>query len=215
MKRFVSRQEESPRMFKNNFMEFFSKVHWSIPILIYLPLIAYLLWISATKLRLSWIAIIGMFLLGYALWTLAEYLLHRFVFHYHPKSKLGKRLFWILHGVHHDYPNDRLRLVMPPAISLPLAVAFYGLFLTAFGKIIAPPLMSGFALGYLIYDISHFAIHHFNLKGFYFSQIREHHLRHHFKDSENGFGVSVRFWDKVFNTEFQGTNDQNRNELST
>jgi len=203
MKRFVSRAKETPRMFDNDFFEFFSKVHWTVPIWLYVPLVSYLVWHSLTVLHVSVLYVIGLFVLGVFLWTLAEYTLHQFVFHYHPKSLLGKRIFWILHGVHHDYPNDPLRLVMPPIISLPLAVLFYSLFALFIGEQYAPSLMAGFTLGYLIYDISHYAIHHFNIKSSYFGWIREHHLRHHFSNPERGFGVSSPLWDMVFKTDFQ------------
>lgn len=210
MKNFVSRAKETPRMFENDFFEFFSKVHWTVPIWLYVPLVGYLIWYSVFVLHVSGIAIIGLFLIGVFLWTFAEYMLHQFVFHYHPTSALGKRIFWILHGVHHDYPNDPLRLVMPPIVSLPLAVLFYSLFELLIGKYYAPSLMAGFTLGYLIYDISHYAIHHFNIKGSYFGWIREHHLRHHFSDPKRGFGVSSPLWDIVFRTNFQSVSSQKK-----
>ena len=67
------------------------------------------------------LAVAGLFLVGVLVWTLLEYIIHRYVFHYEPKSRLGKQFHFIVHGVHHDYPNDARRLVMPPSISLPLA----------------------------------------------------------------------------------------------
>jgi sterol desaturase/sphingolipid hydroxylase (fatty acid hydroxylase superfamily) len=214
MKRFVSRQKETPRMFESNFLEFFSKVHWTVPIWLYVPLVSYLVWHSLAVLDVSVWYVVGLFLSGVFLWSLTEYVLHQFVFHYHPKSVLGKRIIWVLHGVHHDYPNDPLRLVMPPIISLPLAILFYSLFVLILGKSLAPSLMAGFTLGYLIYDISHYAIHHFNIKGSYFGWIREHHLRHHFSDPERGFGVSSPFWDVVFGTDFQSESSTHKKQGS-
>lgn len=203
MKLFVSRAKETPRMFQSDFAEFFSRVHWTVPIWIYAPFIVYLIWHSLARLEVSAFAVFGIFAGGVFLWTLVEYLLHQFAFHYHPKSELGKRIIWIFHGVHHDYPSDPLRLVMPPIVSLPLAALFYGAFWLAVGERFAPSLMAGFTLGYLIYDISHYAIHHFNLKGAYFGWIREHHMRHHFSDPTRGFGVSSPLWDIAFGTDFQ------------
>ncbi len=75
---------------------------------------------------------------GYALWTLFEYWLHRIVFHFEPEDGLGARLHWIIHGVHHDHPNDPLRLVMPPAVSVPLGAAVFGLLYLIFGSRYAP-----------------------------------------------------------------------------
>ncbi|MCS6988201.1 MAG: sterol desaturase family protein [Chloroherpetonaceae bacterium] len=203
MKLFVSRAKETPRMFRSDFAEFFSRVHWTVPLWLYVPFIAYLLWESFVVHRVGALAVAGLFALGVFLWTLAEYLLHQFVFHYHPKSEWGKRVIWIFHGVHHDYPSDPLRLVMPPVVSLPLAALFYGAFMFILGERLAPSLMAGFTLGYLIYDISHYAIHHFNLKGAYFGWIREHHMRHHFSEPNRGFGVSSPLWDIAFGTDFQ------------
>ena len=61
---------------------------------------------------------------GYLFWTLCEYWGHRTVFHFEPDHGLGKRLHWMIHGVHHDHPNDPRRLVLPPAFSIPLALLF-------------------------------------------------------------------------------------------
>ena len=75
---------------------------------------------------------------GYALWTLFEYWLHRIVFHFEPEEGLGARMHWIIHGVHHDHPNDPLRLVMPPAVSVPLGAAVFGVLYLIFGARYAP-----------------------------------------------------------------------------
>ena len=56
---------------------------------------------------------------GLLIWTLTEYWLHRLVFHWEPDHPIGSRLHFIIHGVHHDHPNDRLRLVMPPGRERP------------------------------------------------------------------------------------------------
>jgi sterol desaturase/sphingolipid hydroxylase (fatty acid hydroxylase superfamily) len=203
MKNFISNDVATPRMFKNAVVEFFSRTHWTVPLWIYVPLVSLWLWLSIP--RLSTGVLIGLVVAGIAFWTLLEYVLHRFVFHYHPSSALGKRLMWILHGVHHDYPRDPLRLVMPPSISLPLAAFFYGLLYLIVGNTMALPILSGMTIGYLFYDISHYAIHHFPIKGNYFGTLREYHLRHHFRHSEQGFGVSSPFWDYVFGTHFKSS----------
>ncbi|WP_315823935.1 hypothetical protein [Paraflavitalea speifideaquila] len=114
-------------MFKSNWMEALSKVHFSIPLFIYIPVIVFMSW-QAFDAGIS----VGYYLLflaaGLAVWTGTEYLLHRFVFHFEPSSSWGKRIHFIFHGVHHDYPKDAKRLVMPPSASIPLAIGFYFLF---------------------------------------------------------------------------------------
>jgi len=124
------------------------------------------------------------------------------LFHYVPKGKIGARIHFIFHGVHHDYPNDAMRLVMPPAMSVPLAVLFYFLFKFIFGEVIMLPFFAGFVSGYLFYDISHYAIHHINFKNKFWLQLKKHHMFHHYKDSKNGFGVTSNLWDKIFRTDF-------------
>ena len=64
--------------------------------------------------------------------------MHRIVFHFEPEDGIGARLHWIIHGVHHDHPNDPMRLVMPPSVSVPLALVFYVLFLLVLGGTVAP-----------------------------------------------------------------------------
>src|SRR5439155_8354763 len=132
---YVSKKNETVRMFESDFIEFFSRVHPAVPLLLYMPVVGYMLYVSLWHQKLSILAVAGLFLLGVLLWSLLEYLIHRYIFHYEPKTHLGKRLHYIIHGVHHDYPNDARRLVMPPSISIPLAFLFYGLFLLIFRRL--------------------------------------------------------------------------------
>jgi sterol desaturase/sphingolipid hydroxylase (fatty acid hydroxylase superfamily) len=137
---------------------------------------------------------------GYAMWTLFEYWLHRVVFHFEPSAGIGARLHWIIHGVHHDHPNDRLRLVMPPAVSVPLAALVFALLYLAFGGDYAPGLGAGFFAGYLVYDMLHYYLHHSRPHGRLGRMLRERHMRHHFQDETRGFGISAPYWDEVFGT---------------
>src|SRR5881394_3059931 len=132
---YVSTKDETVRMFESDFMEFFSRVHPATPLVLYLPVVGYMLYVSLWQRQLSVPVVTALFLLGILLWTLLEYLIHRYIFHYQPKTRIGKRLHYIIHGVHHDYPSDARRLVMPPSISVPLAFFFYGLFLLIFARL--------------------------------------------------------------------------------
>jgi hypothetical protein len=125
-KNFVSNSRDSIRMFKNPLFEALSKVPYFVPLIVYVPVIAYFFW---TSIQTNGILLfLAHLFLGLFVWTLTEYVLHRFVFHFYPSSAWGKRIHFIFHGVHHDYPNDAQRLVMPPSASIPLAAAFYFLF---------------------------------------------------------------------------------------
>lgn len=202
-KLFVSNKNESARMFKSDFLEFFSKVHFTTPLYFFLPYIGYLYYVTFTERSYSIWQFLGLTFLGFIIWTVAEYLLHRFLFHYHPKSKIGKRFFFIIHGVHHDYPNDAKRLVLPPAISLPLATMFYFIFKNIAGEFYFPPVFASFLLGYLFYDMGHYAMHHFKLKGKFWGAIKDHHMKHHYVDPENGFGVSTPLWDVILRSGYE------------
>ncbi len=202
VKNFVSNKDETVRMFKSDFMEALSKVHWTVPLYFYVPVVLYFLYRSLYIFGESIENTILYFVLGLFFWTFAEYFLHRFLFHFHPKSEVGKKIIWTFHGVHHDYPSDSKRLVMPPSASIPLAIIFYVLFYYTLGNIITAPFFAGFITGYLIYDITHYAIHHFNMRSKLMLAIKNHHMLHHFKDPQNGFGVSQPVWDHVFGTTF-------------
>lgn len=194
-------------MFKNDFLESLSKVHFSVPLILYIPVIIYFVYRSFFIVEMNWLSFVGYYLLGIGIWSIAEYVLHRFIFHFVPKSKWGLRLHFVFHGVHHDYPNDVHRLVMPPSVSIPLAFIFYFLFLFLLPEGMVNAFFPGFVTGYLFYDITHYAIHHFNFKNSFWKKIKKHHMLHHYSDPARGFGVSSDFWDKVFRSEFLKKSD--------
>jgi dihydroceramide fatty acyl 2-hydroxylase len=188
----------SPRMFESNLLDKVSRVHPSVPLFIFVPAIVIFAWAGFARMAVAetvaWIAA------GYVFWTLTEYWLHRLVFHFEPEAGIGARLHWIIHGVHHDHPNDRMRLVMPPSVSVPLSALFFGLFWIVVGSPAAYAVGAGFFAGYLFYDMMHFHVHHHAPRTWFGRKLRELHMRHHFQDHTRGFGVSAPFWDHVFGT---------------
>src|SRR5947208_10732832 len=196
---YVSNKNETVRMFESDFMEFFSRVHPAIPLVLYLPVVGYMLYMALWRQKLSFLVVAGFFLLGVLLWTLLEYVIHRYVFHYEPKTRVGKRLHYIIHGVHHDYPNDARRLVMPPSISVPLAFLFYGMFLLIFARF-ASSAFAGLVFGYVCYDMLHYATHHFPMKRGMVILLKQYHLRHHYNDDHVGYGIRSALCDYVFGT---------------
>jgi dihydroceramide fatty acyl 2-hydroxylase len=188
----------SPPMFESRLLDACSRVHPAVPAIIFAPVIAALTAWSLANVSVA--AAVGLAVGGYALWTLFEYWLHRIVFHFEPQDGLGARMHWIIHGVHHEHPNDPLRLVMPPAVSIPLGAIVFGLLYLAFGGRYAPGLGSGFFAGYLAYDLLHYYVHHFSPRSRLGRMLRERHMRHHFQDDTKGFGISAPYWDEVFRT---------------
>ncbi len=201
-KNYVSNSPESVRMFKSDFLEGLSKVHFTVPLFFWVPVILLLSYRALFQLHVSVFNYLEMFFLGLFVWTFAEYILHRFVFHYVPKAPWALRIHFIFHGVHHDYPSDAKRLVMPLSASIPMALGLFFLF-----KLVLPvnyiyAFFPGFLLGYLVYDMTHYAIHHFNFKGSFWKKIKQHHMLHHYSDASKGYGVSSPIWDKVFRSDF-------------
>lgn len=202
-KHFVSNKDESVRMFEADWMDFFSRIDYKVPLFIYVPLILVFLYRSLFVIDINLWYVLPLIVLGLAVWTFAEYNLHRFVFHWMPPGKLGKKIHFMFHGVHHDYPRDSKRLVMVPAVSLPLAVGFYFLFRWILGPAYVEPFFVGFVIGYLFYDMTHYALHHANFKSKFWLELKQHHMVHHYSDPDNGFGVSTVFWDLVYRTTFK------------
>jgi dihydroceramide fatty acyl 2-hydroxylase len=188
----------SPPMFRSPLLDRFTRVHPAVPVVIYVPAITVLLVLGVA--RVGGLTTVGLVLGGYAVWTLTEYWLHRVVFHFAPDKGLGARLHWMIHGVHHDHPNDPMRLVMPPSASVPLALLFAGVFWLVLGGDYALAFTAGFLAGYLAYDMVHYAVHHHKPRTGMGRRLRELHMRHHFQDDETGFGVSAPYWDYVFGT---------------
>ncbi len=194
----------SPRMFENDLLDKLSRVHPAVPVFIFVPAIAVLLGLAISH-DVAALGIVGLFVAGYFFWTLAEYWIHRVIFHFEPEQGIGARLHWMIHGVHHDHPNDPMRLVMPPGASVPLAAIVIAVLWLAFGSVHAPAVVAGFFVGYLIYDEMHYALHHHMPKSRLGKKLRELHMRHHFQDHERGYGVSAPYWDHVFGTAPQRT----------
>jgi sterol desaturase/sphingolipid hydroxylase (fatty acid hydroxylase superfamily) len=183
-------------------MEALSKVHFSVPLFIYTPVIGFMTW-RAFDNGISPGYYFLFLAMGLVIWTITEYVLHRFVFHFEPSSAWGKRVHFIFHGVHHDYPRDAKRLVMPPSASIPLAVGFYFLFsLIITNTTFLYPFYAGFIAGYLVYDMMHYAIHHYNFKSPLMKRIKQHHMLHHYNDPTKGYGVSSSLWDVIFQSHF-------------
>jgi sterol desaturase/sphingolipid hydroxylase (fatty acid hydroxylase superfamily) len=188
----------SPRMFDSDRLDRLSRVHPIVPVVLFLPAIGIFFALGVDRMGAP--EAIAWALAGYFFWTLTEYWLHRVVFHFEPDRGIGARLHWIIHGVHHDHPNDPMRLVMPPSVSIPLAALFYALFVAVLGTPAALAFEAGFLGGYLLYDMTHYHLHHHKPGTRAGRKLRELHMRHHFQDDTAGFGVSAPWWDHVFGT---------------
>ncbi len=188
----------SPRMFDSDLLDRLSRVHPVVPLVVFVPVVSWLLLAGIDRTGVG--DAVAWALGGYLFWTLTEYWMHRVVFHFKPEEGIGARLHWIIHGVHHDHPNDPLRLVMPPSVSIPLAAGFLALFALVLSSPVWLAFGAGFLAGYLLYDMTHYHLHHHTPRTRMGRKLREQHMRHHFQDHDSGFGVSAPFWDHVFGT---------------
>ena len=207
----------SPPIFRTGALDRLTRVHPAVPPLIFGPAIVVLAALATARMSVE--AFVVAFLCGWALWTLSEYWTHRVVFHFEPEDGWGARIHWMIHGVHHDHPNDPRRLVLPPVISLPFGVAFLALFFLVLGRADGCAVCAGFYAGYLVYDMLHFALHHRRPRSRVGRLLHQLHMRHHFEDEHRGYGVSAPWWDVVFGTysarrsrvrQQPGTPDSNR-----
>ncbi|MDH4045347.1 MAG: sterol desaturase family protein [Gemmatimonadota bacterium] len=219
-RRYVSNEDETCRMFRSELMERMSHVHPAVPHLLYIPVISVMLFLAGQAGQgVAQIALL--FVGGVLVWSLLEYVIHRFVFH--PPQWVEDetravtasltpgqavipalptwrhRFYFLVHGVHHDYPNDSGRLVMPPSVSIPLALVFFFLFQWAIGPL-TPAAFAGLVSGYLIYDTTHYLTHHSSGKTAVGRYQKKRHFRHHYYDSTRNFGVSSPLWDVLWGT---------------
>ena len=195
------------RLFQSDFLEFFTHISPVVVVIIWLPVA--LLFTARAVMTASTpgfpVYIPAGILAGLVVWTFAEYTLHRFVFHFRARGPRQERLLFLFHGVHHAQPQCKTRLVMPPVVSIPMALVFYGLFYGVVGLgLQAPqwvdPLFAGFILGYLAYDLAHYATHHFPMRAGYLKFLKRYHMQHHYKTPDARYGVSSPVWDAVFGT---------------
>ncbi len=196
----MNREHNSIRIFKNPFLEAMTYVHPVIPGMLWIPIILGLFYQSQQTYHYS-LGTYGLWaFIGLGAWTLTEYGLHRFVFHYAARSSLGKRLVYLFHGLHHDDPQDARRLVMPPVPALLIVGVLY----LCFKMLIAPEylslFMAYFLLGYLAYDYIHYATHHFPMTSQVGRFLRAYHLKHHYNHKACKYGVSSPLWDYLFKT---------------
>lgn len=189
----------SPPMFKNRFVDAFSRVPWFVVPILYVPIIAALFLYGVGRLAIPVVPALGLFAAGWFVWTFTEYWLHRTLFHWTPATSWGPRFHFFLHGVHHEWVDDHLRLVMPPAASLGLGVVFFSFWYLLLGPL-AFPFFAGKIGGYLAYDMTHYYVHHGKPKSPYMKRLRAHHMNHHFNKEGRKYGVSMTLWDHVFRT---------------
>ncbi len=193
---------ESPRLYDNAILERLSRTRPRTVALVFGPIILAFLYAALRQQTLT--TIVLAFLAGIALWTLVEYLIHRFAFHYQPRDSKWEKINPLyyghyIHHIHHSYPRDKMRLVTPLVVTLPLVVLFYGLFWLIF-RSYNNALFAGFLLGYTLYDLLHAYTHIAPMRNRLAKFFKTYHMRHHYLVENKCFGVSIPLWDVIFKT---------------
>lgn len=192
--------KHSKQVFSNPFIELLTKAAPQISVAVYFSVIGVFLY-QAGQLELlneGWVTA-SIFLFAIFVWTLFEYVFHRYVNHldhYFPNSKTAARIAYTLHGIHHDFPRDEERLIMPPIPGLLIIGILFGLFYLMMGQWTFL-FQAGFLTGYLIYVGIHYSTHKFKPPRL-LRPLWRHHALHHQKYSDKAFGVSTTIWDRIF-----------------
>ncbi|MFJ6799025.1 sterol desaturase family protein [Streptomyces sp. NPDC091268] len=197
----LTRQEyrrASPPLFASALLDRFTRAHPALPVVVYLPIGIVLA--SVAVHEQGWSSTAGLAIGGYVLWTLAEYWLARLAFHKIPPGEWGALMHWRLHGVHHEHPDDPKRAVAPPLMSLPFAAVITTIAFAVLGTGRGCAVMTGFLVGYLVYDLLHYHLHHGRPRTRIGRALRRRHMLHHFSDDTKGYAVSCPWWDHVFRT---------------
>lgn len=187
------------RVFQNPILDWSSRAHPATPALIWVPII-FASWYLAVQKGQAWWTVLLLTVAGFVLWTLFEYILHRWIFHFVPEKESLRPSYYMVHQIHHDY-HEWDRLVAPPMMSLTLGVFFYVLLRVTLGPSYVWPVFAGVAIGYLAYDYSHFYQHFGKPKSRWAKMLRRRHFQHHTTYPDRWYGVSSPFWDYVFGTD--------------
>lgn len=189
---------DSKQVFAHPLLDRLSRCHPILPAILWVP-VAVLLFVMGVRYSISIVMLGGLFASGLFLWTLAEYILHRWIFHFEFKNPTIQKLWYPVHMLHHDIV-ERDRLVAPPLMSVPLFFVFLGLFYVWPGIPYMLPLFSGFIVGYLAYDYVHYYTHFVRATSSVGKGLRKRHMQHHYGFPDKWYGISSPFWDYVFRT---------------
>ena len=190
----------SVRIFARDRLEAMTHISWQLVLAVWVPVILTLLAMARLTFGLGWGRLAGLWCGGLLLWTLVEYLLHRFFFHSVPRGPFAIKVHFLAHGIHHFDPFDGTRLVFPPLAGFGIAAVLYGLCDLLMPSGAACALMAGLLSGYLLYDMSHYVSHHGRIRDPWFRFLHRYHAAHHHRDPDARFGVSNPLWDLVFRT---------------
>lgn len=196
------KNEGQGRIFENRVLEYMTKAPPPVSAVIYLTILISLVIIGYREGVVNPVGSgIAVFAGAFFFWTFFEYFFHRYINHldeYFPESKWAYKIAYTIHGIHHEYPRDKERLIMPPVPGLFIVALLYSIYWFLLGDYVYI-FMPGFMAGYLVYTYIHYSVHKSKVPSIFKTQYR-HHAIHHYKYPDRAFGVSTTLWDRVFGT---------------
>lgn len=186
-------------LFQNKFMERLTRTHIAVPLVVFFIISTGLMIYGFNHSYINAVSAPILFLSGLLVFTLVEYVMHRFLFHLPPKTEKAEKFAYTIHGVHHDYPKDKDRLAMPIPLSLLLSSGFFFLYKLIMGNLVFA-FLPGFLIGYASYLWVHYMVHAFQPPKNFWKILWVHHGIHHYKEPHRAFGVSSPLWDLIFRT---------------
>ena len=134
------------------------------------------------------------FAAGLLTWTLLEYCFHRWVYH------TGKTVLHAGHALHHEDP--KMLIGMPWFLTTSFVLGLWYVFSYWLEVRYVSGAVAGLLGGFIFYYCFHHIHHHFNPKNSWYRRLRAHHKVHHQMPGTN-FGVTNRFWDRIFGTTYR------------
>lgn len=197
---YTALEDKTPQIYPSAFKERLTKMHYSVPFFFYIPVICFFLYQAIVVKEMNALHFLWILPMITIFWSWLEYFLHKHVLHRKEDGSPTIELANKVHEAHHAYPNDSYRLAVHLWASIPGGIVFYGLCFLIFGSYLADAVFAGLVFYYLVYEFAHISAHKINSDNPILKKIKQHHLKHHFKDDSKDFGFTFKFWDKIFGT---------------
>lgn len=211
---FVSSGDMPDDVWQHNVLGRYRLSSHLVPFYVYVPVVIVLAVIAITWAGVSLAAFCIAFLAALPLWTLNEYVTHRFLFHYEARNSFVRKLVYTMHTGHHEYPNDKRFMLIGLNVSLPNTLITGLLFYVVTGQHWYG-LLAGWLSAYLFYDWLHFATHVYNFEARWFRAYKKHHLQHHYKHNDKNYGVVTALWDYVMRTKLREAREEDASQAET
>lgn len=188
---------EHIRLFRNEWLERLTQISFSGFVAIWCMVLSLMVWTNWGIVDV--VPAVLLVVAGFLTWLPFEYAMHRGLFHWESQSPMIRKLVFLMHENHHASPNDRMRNLMPPVVSLPIAAAIWLGSVALLGPAAAWAAL-GFVIGYVVYDIAHYACHQWPMKSRFGMMFKRHHMRHHHVTPHGNFAITALFLDRMLRT---------------